>query len=367
MPHAFTPRRTAARSLAVAAAGAFLATLLAVAGAAQAAGRIVAETVHGPSLEVSRVGVAPDRPVQVYLPPGYDEEPGRRYPVVYLLHGFGGSADQWTKGWPGWSIADALDGLIGSGAVRPMILVMPDAQTPLVNPAYVNSPVQGGWEDFIARDLVRHVDAAYRTDARPEARGIAGHSMGGYGALRIAMRHPDVFSLVYGISPCCVDWGADLSPDSARAFGPDGFDSLEEYRTRPLSLAHLAFTLGAAWSPARDPSTFAPDLPVAVAADGTRKPDPAVIRLWEAQMPVHAAARETANLKRLRGIGFEAGTRDEYAHILSGNRALSRELTRLGVEHRFVEHDANHSGQLPARVAGWVLPFFSERFGAATH
>ena len=92
---------------------------------------------------------------------------------------------------------------------------MPDASNRYGGSFFTNSVTTGNWEDFIVRDLVAFVDGRYRTLRRPASRAIAGHSMGGYAAIKLAMKHPDVFGSVYSLSACCLDWGGDLSPDNA--------------------------------------------------------------------------------------------------------------------------------------------------------
>ena len=99
-----------------------------------------------------------------------------------------------------------------AGGLKPMIVVMPDARTRAGGSFYVNSSADGRWEDFITHDLVQSIDSRFRTlpgDRRHRA--IAGHSMGGYGALYLAFRHPDVFGSVYALSPCCLEFVGDLS------------------------------------------------------------------------------------------------------------------------------------------------------------
>jgi len=351
--------RRAVLGLMGAATAAMLTLATGAALALETAGRVVTATVMGSGLAGSRTGTDPARAVRVYLPPGYADGDAR-YPVLYLLHGFGGSGAQWTERQDGWSIATALDREIAAGRVPPVIVVMPDAQVPLIGSMYVNSPMSGAWEDFIARDLVAWADATWRTRPTPAARAVAGHSMGGYGALNAAVRHPDVFGATYGISPCCLDWGKDLGTDNPRAFGPDArFADLAAFQGKPLSYPHLAFAIAAAWTPAAD--AFQPRTPAIIAADGSVTTDPAVKELWQARMPVHTAAADLAAWKRLK-VGLEVGSADEYAHILDGTRALSAVLTRHGVPHRFVEHAHRHNDRLTERVETGLLPFLAHAF-----
>lgn len=170
-------------------------------------GQLLYITVHGAALEHNHVVDSPDREVAIYLPPNYDNT-AQRYPVLYLLHGYTADDRSWMDpdyvGLPGM-----MDRLIKRHAIAPMIVVMPNSFNRFAGSFYTNSELSGGWEDFIASDLIRYVDAHYRTLATVDSRGIAGHSMGGYGALRIGMQHPEVFSVAYGLSPCCALWDGD--------------------------------------------------------------------------------------------------------------------------------------------------------------
>src|SRR5438477_2231739 len=162
-------------------------------------------TVHGKGLEGNLEGDSPDRDVAVYLPPSYDTERARRYPVVYLLHGFTDDVDHWSGVKPHFiNIPQVVDKSLASGAAREMIVVMPNAFTRYQGSMYSNSVTTGDWEDFVANELVAYVDGHYRTIAEASGRGLGGHSMGGYGTVRIGMKHPEVFSSLYALSPCCM-------------------------------------------------------------------------------------------------------------------------------------------------------------------
>ncbi len=179
-------------------AGLFLAAALIFAPSLSfAAGRGAVERikVHGKSLEGNLEGDSPDRDVSVYLPASYANEKTRRYPVIYMLHGFTDSDDKWFGFTGHWiNLPMVLDKTFGEPGTREMIVVMPNAFTRYQGSMYSNSATTGNWEDFIVRELVPYIDAHYRTFPQAASRGLAGHSMGGYGALRIGMRHPDVFS-----------------------------------------------------------------------------------------------------------------------------------------------------------------------------
>jgi len=129
----------------------------------------------------------------VYLPPGY-EETDRRYPSVYMLHGVAGGPGEW----PEIGIPDAADRLIADGTIQPMVIVFPNADASY----YVNGATSGlRWQDYLVGDVVAHVDTTYRTFPRSESRAVSGLSMGGDGALQLAMRFPDVFRVAAAHSP----------------------------------------------------------------------------------------------------------------------------------------------------------------------
>jgi len=157
--------------------------------------------VHGKSLEGNLEKDSPDRDVFIYLPPDYGTNTTKRYPVVYLLHGYGLTAERWM---PFTKMAEASDKNIAAGTMKGMILVNPDAYTIYNGSMYSSSVTIGDWESFIADDLVSYVDSHYRTIANRDSRGLGGHSMGGYGTIRIGMKRPDVFSSMYIMSACCL-------------------------------------------------------------------------------------------------------------------------------------------------------------------
>ena len=190
------------------------ATAPAAAGNA-AAGKLVQVKVSAPALKGNMLGDPAAQSVAVYLPPSYDTSPARRFPTIYLLHGFTGNNKAWTtNGYQGMSLQPLMDEMIKSGKIREMIVVAPNGWNAYRGAFYTNSSVTGNWEDYIYRDLVQSIDANYRTIAKPESRGIAGHSMGGYGAVTLAMKHPDVFSAVYALSPCCLGMEGDFTSDN---------------------------------------------------------------------------------------------------------------------------------------------------------
>jgi S-formylglutathione hydrolase FrmB len=239
-------------------------------------GRVERVVVHGRSLERNLAHLSADRAVLVYVPPEYDADVKRRYPVLYLLHG---ASEMGHLLWTGNlanvpQIADHV--LAGLPPSRGMIVVMPDASSPYLGTLYSNSVTEGLWEDFIARDLVDYVDHRYRTIASRNRRGIAGHSRGGYGALRLAILRPDVFSAVYALSPCCTEPEADPRRlQSAQEIHTR--DDVEASRVRqPFGGALPVLAQGAAWSPnAKRPPLYL-DLPTCRSETSPRNGRPTV-------------------------------------------------------------------------------------------
>jgi enterochelin esterase-like enzyme len=153
--------------------------------------------VHGASLEGNLEGNTADREVLVFLPPGYAAQKTRRNPVVFALHGYSIGAEQWSKE---IHVPQTIEGAFAQGA-QDMIVVLPDSKTVHNGSMYSSSATTGDFEQFISRDLVAYIDAHYRTIRTRVSRGLVGHSMGGYGASRIGMKHSDVFGALYIMSP----------------------------------------------------------------------------------------------------------------------------------------------------------------------
>ncbi len=315
------------------------------------AGKYERVTVHGDSLVGNLEGDSPDRMVSVYLPPSYAKEPKRRYPVLYLLHGFTDSDAHWfgLNGAHFVNVQGAVDRAYQNGA-RELIVVMPNAFTKYSGSMYSNSPTTGDWEAFLTQDLVKYVDQHYRTLAKPASRGLAGHSMGGYGTLRIGMKYPGVFSSLYAMSPCCL--GANIEPDARTMERAAQVSSAQDLAKADFgTLAMLASA--AAWSPnpGNPPRFF--DLPM---IEG--RPVPRVIAEWAANAPLAMVDQYLPNLRTYRAIAFDAGDRD--VGIADTIRTLDKMLTGDGVAHTFEIYSGDHISAINERLETQVLPFFSE-------
>src|SRR5947209_10668748 len=256
--------------------------------------------VHGTALEGNLEGDAADRDVFVFLPPSYAQEKSRRYPVVYALHGYSIGAEQWTHE---IHVPQTIEGAFAQGTPD-MIVVLPDSKTVHNGSMYSSSVTTGDFENFVAHDLVTYIDAHYRTLPNRTSRGLAGHSMGGYGASRIGMKHPDVFGSLYIMSPCC------LAPRAAGPANPEAEKALEAVKT-PADSAKLPFGLrtqlasAAAWSPNPNNPPLYLDLP---SKNGVV--DQEVIAKWAANSPLAFVDQYIGNLRRYQAISIDVGDQD---------------------------------------------------------
>jgi S-formylglutathione hydrolase FrmB len=310
-------------------------------------GTVVVETVDSRALAANTLGDAPVRRVAVWLPPSYSRAPERRYPVIYWLAGFAGTGESLFQGTP-WApgLGERLDRLVGGGAMGEVIVVAPDGFTSWGGSQYLDSPVGGGHETHLCGELVPLVDGRFRTRAARASRGLGGKSSGGFGALVLAMRHPDLFAAVVSHAG---DMYFELSalpevPVAARTLrrhgGVAGF--LAHFARAPVKRADdfttiMMLALAAAYSPdAARPAGVA--LPF---DETTGEIDDVVWRRWKAWDPVELAARHAGALRGLKLLYLDAGTRDEHALDL-GARVLSARLAALGVPHVHEEFDDGH-------------------------
>jgi len=317
-------------------------------------GRLEQARVPAPSLLGALLESSAVRRTTVYLPPSYDEDEDRRYPVLYLLHAFGSGPESWlgVSGFEGLNIAQALDALADSDPTKEFIVVMPDARTVLGGSWYTNSPVTGRWTDFIARDLVSFVDRAYRTQSSASARGIAGHAMGGYGALRVALWYPNTFGAVVALS----------SPNlvTTNPFGVAGVRAALDVPDLSLlqlsdPVARLMWSKAAAFAPDPAHPPFYGRLPWREAEEGRLEHDPLGWPAWEASaLAPHLAAHGDALLDI--PVRIEVGRRDP---LRDESEAFAEALRAVGVRPRLELFDGAHIRGVRRHIEDSVLPFFA--------
>ena len=351
---------------------------LAVAGVAQQgtqparSGRIVELKIPAPSLKGNLLGDPTEQSVAIYLPPGYDASPTKRYPTLYLLHGFIGTNQGWiTDGNQGMNLRPVVDEMIRRGKTRELIVVMPNGWNAYKGAFYSNSSVNGNWEDYIYRDVVQYVDTNYRTINKVESRGIAGHSMGGYGAMTLAMRHPDVFSVVYSLSPCCFGIEGDLTSENPAWLQTIRLKSKDQLKGSPSSFDEffeLAFVASAAaFSPNPNRPPFLVEFPF-MESNGRLEPNEAVLAKWKAKMPLYMVDEYKENLLKLKGIFVDYGEKEEFSHIRIATSKFSRALAERNIPHVFeVYPDGTHGSLIRQRLQTRLFQFFNEKldFGSA--
>lgn len=328
-----------------------------------AAGIIVEATIPAPSLKGNLLGDATEQRISVYLPPSYDTAPTKTYPVVYLLHPLGIGRHTWARD-AGFNILPVLNRMISGGKAREMIVVAPNARNAFNGSFYVNSATTGNWEDYIFRDVVGYIDANYRTLARPSSRGIAGHSMGGFGAVSVGMKHADVFSAIYALSPCCLAMeGEFLEPLPAwtELSKVTSIDEVVNLPRTPDKFWTRAFpALSAAFSPNAEKKPFYSDF-LYREENGKLVRNEAVAAKWKAKMPLYMVEEYKSNLLALRGLFLDYGQNEQVAHIRIATALFSKALAERGIPHTFEIYAGNRDiEKVRERMERRVFVFFSE-------
>jgi putative esterase len=315
------------------------------------AGRIDEHVVESEALRDNPLGDPASRPLWVYVPPGYEDEPERRYPSVYVLQGYTGHIQMWRNRTPfRQPFPETADAAMAAGDVPPCILVYVDAWTAYGGSQYVDSPGTGRYHTYLCDEIVPLVDERYRTLAAPEHRGVSGKSSGGFGALITPMLRPDLFG---GLASHAGDSLYELCyvPEfgrCVRALRDEYKGSYErfweDFRARPpmskesdMSLV-MVYGVAAAFSAEADGTVNLPfDLE-------TGRLIPKHWERWLDWDPVRMIPDHADALRGLKAIYLDAGKRDEWCLDL-GAVAVKRELEAIGVTDVFLEiFDATHMG-----------------------
>lgn len=323
------------------------AALLAPVAAAQ--GQLEQIKVAGPSLEGNLAGDPAERDVFVYLPPGYAQSGDKRYPVIYFLHGYGATAAIYSNGV--LKLPGSADAAMVSGT-QEAIVVLPDASSIYGGSMYSNSPTIGDWETFIAQDLVTYIDANYRTLPARESRGLSGHSMGGYGTLRIGMKHPEVFGALYAMSSCCL---LNQAPGQ-EAVATQQQRMAEGPIAGARGFANAMQAQAAAWAPNPDNAPYFFDFPW---VDGELQP--LVAAKWTANSPLVFVDQYVPALQQYKAIMLDVGDKDG---LEATNTQLDAALTRLGITHGYEIYDGDHGNRIGERFVSELLPFFAQHLQA---
>ncbi|MEO5774921.1 MAG: alpha/beta hydrolase-fold protein [Sphingomicrobium sp.] len=309
---------------------------------APAIARVEKINVHGVSLERNLERNSADRTVFVLLPPSYDSAPARRFPVVYFLHGYTATAE----GALGKGDFERRLNAAMAATGREFIVVVPDHYTKHGGSMYSDSVTVGNFETFTVKELVAHIDGSYRTLAKRESRGLSGHSMGGYGTMRLGIKHPELFSSIYAMNPCC------LRPRSI-----SGQEGREYERLTPDQVAKADFgtranyAVAATWSPNPNKPPFYADL---ATKDG--KIDDLVMGKWAANAPVALVPQYLPGIRSLTAIGMDTGDKD---FVRDDVEAMHAELLKFGVKHDWELYEGDHGNRVSERLERIVFPFFA--------
>ena len=289
------------------------------------------------------------RPLWVYLPPGYDDEPDRRYASIYMIQGLTGQLDMWRNRAPfRRNFPELADDLFAAGDAPPCILVWVDCWTSLGGSQFLDSPGTGKYHTYLCDEVVPWVDARYRTVAAGRSRGIAGKSSGGYGAMVTPMLRPDLFG---GLATHAGDalFEACYLPEfreCSRALRDEydgSYDRFwEDFRSRPALAKASDSVLLNSWCMAACYSTDA-DGTVQLPFDvDTGELAPEVWERWLDKDPVRMAPRHADALRSLEAVYIDAGKKDEW-YLDLGAEAFRRALEEVGVNDvHFELFDAGH-------------------------
>ncbi|MCX6954242.1 MAG: alpha/beta hydrolase-fold protein [Verrucomicrobia bacterium] len=264
-------------------------------------------TFHATALEKNPLGDPIEQPVLVYLPPAYAAEPARRFPVVYLLHGLGMKPADWERSGPGHPpLSAAITAKIRAGAFPDLIVVYANGSPVVTN-----------------------------------------------------------FGAVYALSPAFIGFAAEFGPDNPTMAAVPGVASYADLQRHVAAnrvrenYAGLLYICAAALSPNPAAKPLPIDYPF-VARDGQLVPNPPTYAQWQSAMPLTMLDAQLANIRRLRGIGFDVGREDHFRHIPVTTRALDRELTARGIPHAFAEFAGGHTDKSQERLVRHALPFLAQ-------
>jgi pimeloyl-ACP methyl ester carboxylesterase len=320
-----------------------------------AKGRLVDRELQSKNFEGNKVGTSPVRKMVVYLPAGY-EESSKHYPVIYFLPS---PFENYRLAFDQRDAQGLLDRAIAAGVIDEFILVCVDMTTPLGSSWYVNSPVTGNWEDFMIQELVPYIDANFRTLPHRDSRGIAGDFMGGYGAIRFGMKHPDVFGSVYALHPVGTGSGVQVM------YSRPNWDVLANAKSlddaKKDGLTQIFTTIFQAHLPNPDRPPLFIDLQAHKAGDQLVIDPKVTERLrnnffLESMIPQYAD-----NLKSLRAFKFDWSRSDtNFDHVYS-NQAFTHKLNEFGIAHEADEYNGMWDKGIwsqDGRIYTEVLPFF---------
>jgi pimeloyl-ACP methyl ester carboxylesterase len=319
--------------------------------------QVLSREIRSANFEQNKIGVTPIRKVLIYLPAG-SERTSVRFPVIYFLptpfEGYQAPFDKHGS-------RELFDRAIQAGVIDKFVLVCIDMTTPVGSSWYVNSPVTGNWEDYVIEELVPYMDKTFRTLANRNSRGIVGDFMGGYGALRFGMTHPEIFGAVYALHPVGTGSGVTTMYSRPNWETLANAKSLDDLGKEVYSVSRIFTSIYQAHLP--NPSK--PPLYIDFQAHdegGTLTINSAVTARLRDNFFIESLIPKYAdNLKSLRGLKMDWARSDPNQDHVYANQALTRKLNEFGIAHEAEEYNGvwgtGNWGET-GRIFTEVLPFF---------
>jgi Putative esterase len=293
----------------------------------------------------------------IYLPPGYQTSSGR-FPVIYFLPN--PFEDNYRFDFDHRDAKGLLDQAIAAGVIERFILVAVDMNTPLGTSWYVDSPTTGNWEDFVIKELVPYIDANFKTLPNRDSRGIAGIFIGGYGAIRFGMRHPDVFGSVYAMHPVGTGTGVGLSAAIPKWDILAHAESMDDVKKDAGTWIFTTMFQAHLPDPSKPPLFI--DL-LARQEKGRLIIDAKLMERFRNNFYLETMIGKYAgNLNSLRGFKFDWNRSDANFDHVYANQAFTRELREYGIAHQAEEYNGTWDDSnwgVDGRFYTEVLPFFS--------
>jgi len=333
-------------------------------------GRVDEQVITSELLKDNPLGDPYERPIWVYLPPGYDDEPDRRYPSVYVIQGYTGHLAMWRNRSPyRQPFPETADAMFARGEAPPAIVVYVDAWTAYGGSQFVDSPGTGQYHSYLCDEVVPWIDTRYRTDATPARRAIMGKSSGGFGAMITPMLRPDLFGALAthaGDSLYELSYGSEFGKAvrHLREYDGDIWHWWTDFKSRTSFTKEadhdLLMLLGvsACFSARPDGTVELPFNP----RTGVLRPE--VWQRWLDWDPVRMVPKYAAQLRSLRAIWIDAGVRDEW-YLDVGAQAVHAAMLEAGVPAdviRFELFEASHMAidyRYPLSLA-WLCHRMSE-------
>jgi len=326
--------------------------------AVSAKSQVIIRELRSENIANNKAGIDPVRKMLVYLPAGYDESSSERYPVIYFLPN--PFEDSYRFDFDHNDAQGLFDRAISDGVIKKFVLVAVDMKTPLGTSWYVNSSATGNWEDFMIQEVVPYIDANFKTLPNRDSRGIAGIFIGGYGAIRFGMRHPDVFGTVYAMHPVGTGTGVSISASLPK------WDILANARSiddvKKDGRTQIFATMFQAHLPNPDKPPLFIDLLARQEGDQLII-DPKLMERFRNNFYLDTMIPQYAdNLKSLRGFKFDWSRTDGNFDHVYANQAFTHKLNEFGITHEAEEYNGAYEADwgVDGRFYTDALPFFQK-------